>query len=349
MIHNKLIALNLFLSQFYIVSSGLPQPAHILIILSIILFFLLHRNLIVDGINNVLIIFIAYIILINFSWTILSSSITYITSILYWVFNLLLFIYLSNQKYINFQSIQKSILISFISILIIWLLGLGRYDFYPRYNGYFNDPNQMAFWILCTLSIYFLKPNNKQILVLTLGLFLIILTASRSAILSVIFIFLSYLINNKFTIKNILLKILFLTIFIIVSNFFIIGTDEIKFISDRFLEMKVGEQADIRGYTALIKYPEYLIFGGGQGEYFRFSSTNHEIHSTWAGILFYYGILGLILFLFLLKQIFTKISIPEKLIFLAPLMYGFSTYGIRTIIFWYFIAFYVLHIKSKLK
>ncbi|MFA5702716.1 MAG: hypothetical protein WC982_04265 [Advenella sp.] len=344
--HNILISLSLFLSQFYVFSSGIPQPGHIVLALSIGLFFITKNIKNKNEYSNILLILIFYISLVNLIWSLLSSSTSYIISLAYWIFNLILFLYITNNN-INFNYIQKTILTSLIFMILIWALGLGRYDFYPRYNGLFNDPNQMGFWVLCSLSIYLLKPNKYQILVLCLGLFLIILTMSRSAIVGILFIFIGYLLNSKFTINAILLKTLsFMALIISLSYIFIVSADEIQFIADRLVETKMGEQAEIRGYTALLKYPEYLFFGGGQGEYFRFSSTNHEIHSTWAGLLFYYGIVGTSLFLFLLYKIFSQLYLHEKLIFLGPLIYGFSTYGARTIIFWYLISLYINHIKS---
>src|SRR5699024_8035594 len=62
-----------------------------------------------------------------------------------------------------------------------------------------------------------------------------------------------------------------------------------------------------RGYTQLIEYPKYLLFGAGQGLDSRFGDSA-EIHSTWAGFLFYYGLIGLGLFLFFIFRVLREIS-----------------------------------------
>lgn len=345
-----LFLLSYFSSKFYIFDSGLPQPSHFLLIVLIFYFILFKSKIKVNLTSNILLIFLSYVTFVNVLWCIFSDSFTYITSLIFWIFNFLTFFAITNSFKVKFSIFQNIILISFLIILICWILGVGRYNFNPRYNFFFNDPNQLAFWVLCSLSIYLLKPNKMSILAISLGFLIVMSSMSRSAILGLIFILIGYTFFYKFEydLKKILTKI-FVMSFLFLSIFMIIKTnqDEFKYILDRFVETDVEDQADIRGYTALLKYPEYLLFGGGQGEYYRFSSTNHEIHSTWAGLLFYYGIIGFLIFIFFLWSIWKKLSFYEKIIFLAPLIYGFSTYGLRTSIFWFFISIYVVHVESK--
>ncbi|MBD8009238.1 hypothetical protein [Acinetobacter pecorum] len=337
-----------FSSKFYIFESGLPQPSHFLILILLIYFLIFNFKAIGDKSLKALFIFVSYVVVVNLIWAIISGSQSYLNSIVFWVFNFLTFsIFISIEK-IRFPLFQNIILFSFIIIFLCWLLGVGRYNFNPRYNFFFNDPNQLAFWVLCSLSIYLIKPNKLSLFVILLGFLIVISSMSRSAILGIVLIFLGYTFNFKLNIKSIFFKvisifILFVSINIIIYN----NQDEVSYLIDRFAETDIEDQADIRGYTALGKYPEYLLFGGGQGEYNRFSSTNHEIHSTWAGILFYYGFIGLLLFLIFLWTIWSRLSFYEKIIFLAPLVYGFSTYGLRASIFWFFLATYVMHVKFK--
>lgn len=345
-----LFLLSYFSSKFYIFDSGLPQPSHFLLIILIFCFIFFKGKVKVNLTSNLLLIFLSYVTFVNIVWCIFSNSFTYINSLVFWIFNFLTFLTITNIIRVRFSVFQNIILISFLVILICWVLGLGRYSFNPRYNFFFNDPNQLAFWVLCSLSIYLLKPNKMSILVISLGFFIVMSSMSRSAILGLVFILIGYTFfyNFKYDLKKIFTKV-FAILFLFISIFIILNTnqDEFKYILDRFVETDVEDQADIRGYTALLKYPEYLFFGAGQGEYYRFSSTNHEIHSTWAGLLFYYGVVGFIIFIFFLWSIWTKLSLYEKIIFLAPLIYGFSTYGLRTSIFWFFISIYVIHIELK--
>jgi hypothetical protein len=107
--------------------------------------------------------------------------------------------------------------------------------------------------------------------------------------------------------------------------------------SQRFSEINVDDDLDERGWYRLIEYPDFLLFGAGQGQHFRFNS-DVEIHSTWAGIFFYYGLIGFILFFFPFFLMIKNLKMGSKLIVLAPLVYSLSTFSARTPIFWFFIA-----------
>ena len=102
------------------------------------------------------------------------------------------------------------------------------------------------------------------------------------------------------------------------------------------------KQVEGRGFDILLDFPEHLIFGAGQGGYDIYSPTAHEIHSTWFGILFYYGAFGLILFLYFLYKIYRRLAFADRMLFLAPMIYGFTTYNARTTIFWFLIAVFFL-------
>lgn len=87
-----------FLSQFYIFPSGLPQPAHIFIILSFFIFVFLNTKLKLTEANPLLFL-ICYVIFINIYYTFLIDDLSYIVSTVYWIFNLILFLVLLNLNY----------------------------------------------------------------------------------------------------------------------------------------------------------------------------------------------------------------------------------------------------------
>jgi len=348
------ILLGYFLSQFYIFSSGLPQPSHIFIILSFLLFGILYNKINISESRN-LIIFVVYVTFVNVFFTFLVGDLSYIISTIYWLFNLILFLVLVN---LNFLSIKKLLYylkfiipLSLILNIIIWVVGLGRYDFNPRYNGYFNDPNQMAFWVLCSCAMGLILINNLKvkIIVYSLSFFLILLTMSRSATLGFIILTFGLVFQHK---SRLDLKIIFslislltvITLFFILLNFGFLDNIVTRF--SQGIESN-DQQASDRGFTNLIDYPQYLLFGAGQGAYYLFSSSNHEIHSTWFGILFYYGIIGLFLFVSFLFNIFRKLNFAEKIIFLSPMFYGFFTYNARTLVFWFLVAIFLLYSKYR--
>jgi hypothetical protein len=99
-------------------------------------------------------------------------------------------------------------------------------------------------------------------------------------------------------------------------------------------------EAKKRGYLRPIDFPQYLLFGAGHGDEARFNSP-YEIHASFMGVFFYYGIFGLALFFGFLFQIFRRLSLPEAVMLSAPFVYGLFTYGLRTPIFWVLMAIVV--------
>src|SRR5690606_33508245 len=154
-------------------------------------------------ISNTILLFVAYAICVNFAWYLIVLDSSYMMSTVYWIFNLLFFLLMMNlnQAQINFFHEKLLFLIpfSYVIEIIIWASNLGRYDFDPRYNGLFNDPNQMAFWVLstCAIYLYISGSNFKKIIVYSLALFLILLTMSRSASIGFLMLTLGFIFSQK--------------------------------------------------------------------------------------------------------------------------------------------------------
>lgn len=349
-----LITLGFFLSQFYLWKSGLPQLAHIFIILSFLIFIFLNKKLKIAE-AKILFFFVCYAFFVNIYYTFLIDDLSYIVSTVYWIFNLILFLILVSlgEVYVKklFYYLKYIIPLSLIINIIIWAVGAGRYNFSPRYNGYFNDPNQMAFWVLCSCAIGLILFNNLKfkIIVYSLSFFLILLTMSRSATLGFLILTLGLIFQHK---SRLDLKIIFSLISLlvaIVSFFILLKFGFLDSIVTRFSEgiQQNDDQVSSRGFDILINFPEYLLFGAGQGAYDLYSDTGNEIHSTWFGILFYYGIIGFFLFVSFLFNIFKRLEFAEKIIFLSPMFYGFFTYNARTLLFWFLVAIFLLYSKHR--
>ena len=270
--------------------------------------------------------------------------------------------------YFNIIKFSKKIfIICNLSILFFYFFNLGEYKFLPRFNAFFYGPGQMAYWSICIFSSHLLLFHKiilkKEILYIYLNLFttalIILISGTRSAFLCLpffFFIFLYFITLFKF---NFFSKVFFFIFFI----FFILVTLSQEIITntiDRFLSADYFSHLELRGYSRIIDYPQYLIFGSGQGLDERFYLTSdvidgeliyfsYEIHSSFAAILFYYGIIGFILFILFLYRIFKNLNFIQKTAFILPFIYGLSTYGLRTPIFWVFIGVCVFVSINNLK
>lgn len=107
-------------------------------------------------------------------------------------------------------------------------------------------------------------------------------------------------------------------------------------------QRSVWSQLLARGYMRVVQYPQYLLYGAGQGKDDRFGGLNgdyYEIHSSPVAVLFYYGIVGFLLFAAFLWKLFSS---KINLLFLSPLLvYGLFTYGLRSPYFWLALGFLV--------
>lgn len=357
----------IFLIPFYVFPSGFLQPSYILLLLFLFIWVLFKKGKLgseAKGFLNYFFPFYVYSLVVNLVYMFLYQEVLFLDFSKFLLFNLLISLGLISFTSFNCKfggNTEVEVLRLMVSILvlmlILWLLNLGRYSFYPRYNGFFNDPNQMAFFLICSASIalVFVRSIWVYFLVLLLSMFLILLTVSRSALIGMLPLILNVFFlsgssnnrcsNNRSRRKLILSKLVFVFIFLpilLLNMQYLLSIEYIDVLKVRFVETDFSEQSDIRGYGRLVKYAEYLLFGAGQGLDMRFD-TNLEIHSTWAAFLFYYGVIGLLGFVIPLLKIFKSLNMNHKLLFLAPMLYSFSTFGVRTPIFWIFLSvFYCL-------
>ena len=339
----------MFAMQFYVFDSGLPQPSHFLLAFFFALSVLyssgrfdVKGNKFIFGCG---LFFVCYTIVLNSFFTFLHQDPSFLRASIYYVYGFIAFIILGlelRQRKSARYALSASCVLGLTFLVVAYTIGMGRYDFSPRYNGYFNDPNQMAFWALCCYSLYcLLVDNNLSRMLLAIPLvFLILVSMSRSGLLGLVFVGLGLSLNFLSLNKKNLIRTVYFVVIITISIGCLLYLSEsgvvdelISSVFNRFADSDFEEQADIRGYGRIFKYGEYLLFGAGQGMDFRFESTN-EIHSTWVGLLFYYGAIGCSSFLLFIFLLLRSLSFDKILFSMAPLIYGFSTFGMRTPIFW---------------
>lgn len=299
----------------------------------------------------------------------------------YYLFNIVSFIFvaviISRQVDLKrFLEIFYSIFwLSLIFSLMVMFFCLGRAFGGYRAMSTFNDPNQFAHWLLWVVLIIstlgwavrqswlpgvlafglaasgILASQSRSgmlglaVIVLT-GLFALLYSKSRSAI------FLKF--KDIGVIKAIGVMIIFL-LPLLYANILMPRACGPSFVSqapmhsqlyERVMDRGVNSSFEGRGYDRLWKFPQYLFFGAGEAANHRWVGEtifHGEIHSTFAGVWFYYGLPGLILLLLFLYGIWKSLdSIWVKLMFFAPLAYSLGTYNLRNWMFWIGLAFLVL-------
>ncbi|WP_290794205.1 hypothetical protein [Halomonas sp.] len=349
-------ALGVFMSQFYILPSGLPQPAHLLFALNFLLLGYFYSLTIPLSSHDerltalFLLAFCAYVAISNLAWVLVEQNTTFIKATIYWVYGCLLFLFLLSS--LGDDRVRRAVVascaLSIVLLFLFWTTGMGRYEVGSRYQGFFNDPNQMAFYVICVFSTFFYLFRGKGsghllFAIAFISVMLVFVTQSRSALLGIFFSLLAaYLrfIDNMAVGSGGRDRILAYIIGIMAVPLFLyllLSMETADVAVSRFSGTDYGSQAEIRGYTRLQEFPSYLFLGSGQGLDGRFGGR-HEIHSTWVAVLFYYGIAGFVIFMAFIARIFLRLDLAGKIAFLGPVFYGLSTYGARTPIFWVFLA-----------
>ena len=345
--------LTVTLSQFYFYPRGI-QLQHIF---SVFFLFFTFYYIIKNKINKSFIlsfllptIFVIYALLINtfFFLTTQNDSEFLFSSFIFLLgfaitFSINFFIIKFGQQNFLKHIFFFNILILFIIYVFeITLTSESTLIIDGRLHGYFSNPNQMSHWILCILCSYLLLINSYQkekikiIFIIIASVILINATGSRGGLLAIPALIIGFLINIK---NSKIFIFIFFLLFVIIFFKFENNQDTIS----RLIATNFQEELSIRGYYRLIDYPINLIFGAGQGLHGRFSSllVNDyylEIHSVFAGILFYYGIIGFCIFFIFFYKIFKRLSLGNKFIMLSPFIYGLTDFTARTLVFWIFIS-----------
>ena len=363
------------LSPFYLYESGFPQPAHVVMLLASLIILGLNRKACVEmlRLNWAGTAFLLLVTLINLSYAIYHQDKSFVVNIIYWIYGYILMaavIYVACDVF--FGKWAKSLILFKLALIVFaYFVGWGGYSYWPRYEYFFNGPNQLAYFAICMLLVYLSITQGRLSIgffcAYGLTLFVVVTTGGRSAYLALLplLILLLWLARSK--LKQILLL---LAIPVMVNLAFhslclphfnpgLDGNRRIACVADTAVSSstvaRLGDltankevvdnnsvwvQLMARGYMRLVHYPHYLLYGAGQGGDARFGTVGgyvYEIHSSVAAVLFYYGLAGLFLFsVFIWKMFRSKIN----LLFLSPLVvYGLFTYGLRSPYFWITLAF----------
>lgn len=359
-----ILASYIILKPFYFWSSGNPQVSDfVMVIFLIIAIFklkILKREF--YKFEKILIIsfsLLIYTSIVNLIWSAILGDLL-IFPILFYMYNITVFIVLVFVVYkypgfflkVVYMSIMSSIFIQFILSFFVNVGG-------TRATIFFNNPNQLGYFVLLSVSIVFsifrTQKNRPIVLLLFIisSFYLILLSLSQAAIASflILIILFSLLERHKKTIKSVYLITLSTTsyfIYIIFSNpVLIYGKFEIidKLISriNSSSERNDGGGLSGRGYDRIVNHPDYWIFGAGEGLHSRFNSVlKLELHSIPGTIFFSYGIIGSSLFLLLIFLIVNKSRIIYSYTLIPILIYGLTHNGLRNSLLWFCLSMLVV-------
>lgn len=345
-----LFVIGLFAKQFYLLPSGSLQVGDLILMLGCFmhLMFTKKGRILVERSNLLLLVYVLLVAIINFVYYAALHNKSFIWPIFYYLYNLVIvisfssFIRMDNSN-LFLSKIGLVLKTSLVLQLALLLSGIGRWAYVTRYSGSFNDPNQYGVFIFFSVLMIYLvdQCTNKKRWVLwcILGTVLVFPSTSTGTMLGFIVFWVGLYLSSVKSLKNegkILwgfLLLAFITLFVLLQ----IGKLPLpQFIASNKMYSrviskitKIASTSDSstllsdRGWTRVIKSPQYFLFGAGEGGYERFG-TWLEIHSSIIGPMFYYGIFPFMLFIsWVLKKLrateclFVYLALFSEAIFLA--------------------------------
>ncbi|MCS0065917.1 hypothetical protein, partial [Vibrio parahaemolyticus] len=226
----------------------------------------------------------------------------------------------------------------FIGLILVSLLLILPPDYGTRYSLTFNNPNQLASYVMLisVILVFFsidyrrlVTYKYKALTLIALMLMIIVSIASQSVaaifavvMASILFVNFMYVGYQK-VVLFFLVFILF--IYFISSNIDYYFSEVMVRMDDKISTSSIDEFFKERGYDRIFNHLDLIIFGAGEGIYSRLNSFiiddyyQLELHSTFGNILFSYGLFGFLLFLLVIIRMCCKnLNYMFILMFMMP-------------------------------
>lgn len=207
-----------------------------------------------------------------------------------------------------------------------------------RATLFFNNPNQLGYYAVvaaCILALPRVQTRAQRIMQVA-GLGCCVLLAgfslSKASLGALACLFALMLVRRRGFGTMVAIG---LASVLVISN-----ADELSDrIYSRVMTRETDESLSARGYDRILAHPEYLIFGAGEGRTERFSTDfKGEIHSTFATLLFSYGAVGFGLTAWFFWGFARRRPLAVVSAFLPLAVYGVTHNGLRSTLAWEFVG-----------
>lgn len=356
----SLTALYFLAKPFYFWASGLPQLADLIALVIIMLsisnsYWRQSSNDSTRGLT-VFVLFAFHATVVNLiAMLVTNGSNTFLYSSAFLIFNCMLAIAFARFHQTMGQELRRTLFYSVAASLVVQaLLQLGTQDAY-RAKGFFNNPNQLAYFALLSACIIIFVTHLGEghllttVISLLAATFLVLASLSKAGIIAMglllaLFVLSAARLSNRrvrATAGIFACLALFMS-YSLASN----SSTLFKRLETRFSSPDGDDNLSSRGYDRIGMYPETWVFGAGDGDYGRFGE-DIEFHSTMGTVLVSYGVVGLSLML-VLFYIGLRRSGSIGIVVLLPVMsYGITHNGLRNSFLWILLALMVSMSRNR--
>lgn len=361
------LAVCMVVSIFYVLPSGMPQPGDALLLGVVVAAFLIwHTVPIARDLYLALAGFLAWVIVVNLVWFCLHGALqrdidwAFPRKTMFYLFNALILVFVVSVGFHDWPRTRAAVRYACLSALALQAVYLW---FNPpvidaelglRSVGTFNNPNQLGYWALLVMAILGVVKERGRLDVLDLvglacGMYALMLSLSKAALIAGAFLVVLILAFCGVGRRSMVGLVLVAGFGIAVAS--AAGVPVVEKLGTMGIVANLqqrlaglGGQADDnlaeRGYVRIALWPEYLVFGAGEGAFGRFKDEHgsNEFHSTLGNVFFSYGIIGLGLFTILLVAVFARAPAASWAYFVPVMLYGITHMGLRFSEFWIYLG-----------
>lgn len=340
------------LKPYYLLPSGLPQIADMLLVIAVPFTLLLPQVQLPEDAGRFrfcLVLFCFYAALVNVGWTFALMDPRVSLGATYYLFNLCLMVICLRIGTLHpnetFATIAYAIALSAAIQAVTAAFGYDSARL--RQIASFNNPNQLGYWSLLSLCIFLCIARTAKIkwyvqaTTVTCLVYTAAASLSKSAMIATALLCILHFVKKP--------KLLLIGLLALAPGYLVLE-DSLLFerVSGRL--QGIGEQEDdsleARGFSRILEYPEYIMTGAGEGALYRFEQADNsgertqvrEIHSTFLTILFSYGLIGSAAFLAAIWRLYRLSSAGSFLYLLPPFFYGLTHQGLRFSLLWLLLA-----------
>jgi hypothetical protein len=328
---------------FYVMPSGMPQPSSaFMVALLVFMIASLPLQLPRSSVSTAqaLLLFLAYVVVVNLMWTIALSRFTlsgrygFLIQPTYYIYNVALFLagvvlYTRFSRPFLFATTYGAM----ASLALQTLVSLAHLTSSGNHL-WFNNSNQLGYYAVLSASIVTFGakrvrvPGWLQVAAICASGYLAVFSASRAALISVGAMALFSFFSRP---RTLVVSLLLLTAAFAVFD---PAADRLEHSARRFTWMKEDTG---RGYDRIIQNPEHWLVGAGEGGYDRFADSSigqHELHSSLGTVFFSYGVVGTLLFALFLLELLRRSGVVAVLQLLPAGVYGLAHQGLRFSLLW---------------
>ena len=373
-----LFLLFMFLKQFYLFPSGGIGAADVCLIASFFLLFcgcVKRKETILeireDGLFYV---FLLFVLVINAYYGIRLGNGVFFRYSFFWIYNacaIWTFRRLVCQRGASFLTwINRMAKVNIVVQLVVYVSGRGRifHEYWgaERYQGTFNDPNQLAFFLfmmVLLLYLYRCEFGDRTFPVFYVLALPVIVASKSTGILLGFLVFTAaagvYALYRAGRRRNVPAKVwiaglggglllfcLFLWWIWPAADFDVKTMDYnmLTRIQEKIWKVAHGGLLGLfldRGMEKLVLYPQYLLYGAGEGGFERFTlaSQINEIHCCLFSILFCYGIVPTICLLVWLVRNLRRMNAAMMCAVVGLLAESFFLVNYRQPMFWMILCY----------